>query len=209
VKTDASISSDAAGVADAVLLEPSIAEQAATITSGIWGIDDSDGHKTGALPGGTDFLVISPESEVAALRAEEVAKLIRLDLAAPDSVLQAVSTLPIEAVLVDAPAKGSLKVADLLDYLRVGAMVRRPIILPVAADFVLEQLVALRDSGVAAVLFEVKNPGDLEKLKQMRTAIDEFPEPPRRDRNRDSVVPSLPAVQMPQPHTHDDDEDDD
>src|SRR5262245_7778313 len=88
VRTDAAIASEAGAVADAVLFENSIAPDAPKPDHGIWGIDATDGKTVST--DGADFIVISADSEISALKAEEVSKLIRLDIAAPDSVLQAV-----------------------------------------------------------------------------------------------------------------------
>lgn len=209
VASDTELAKSAASVADALLVGPGFSADADSAPAGIWGIDASESAGSGAAAeSGADFVVISAESEISALRAEEVSKLIRLDVTAPDSVLQAVGTLPVEAVLVGAPAKGTLKVADLLDYLRVGTMVRRPLILPVAASFGIDQLVAIRDAGIAAVCMTVTSAADIERLQAMRKTIDEFPEPPKRDRNRDGVTPTLPAMQASQHHSHDHDDDD-
>jgi hypothetical protein len=142
---------------------------------------------------GADFVVVDLSADAVTLRSDEGAKLLRLPLNTPDGALRAVGVLPVDAILVEDAVGKRLSVDELLNYLRLGAMSMRPIVVSVGPDFADDQLVSLRDASVAAVLVHVKGDSDVAAVQKFREAIDHFPQPPRKDRSDRA----MPLVSMP------------
>lgn len=186
-----------AGIADAIIVDAgaATAERIAELGA-VVGLTAST--HAAQLPDlkalGADFLVIGLGADAIALRSEEGAKVLRLPLDTPDGSLRALSLLPIDVVLVEETVGKRLSVAELLNYLRLGALSSRPLIVTVDADFAPDQLVSLRDAGIAAVCVPVKRDDDLAVVSAFREMIDTFPQPPRRERGLDR---SAPLVSIP------------
>ncbi len=185
------LAAQAAEHADAVVLLGAAATAGGDLKNTIAGVELGDDQAEAGE--GTDFVIIETSSDSSALRAREAAKLLRLPLDTPDATLRGVSALPVEALVVVEPPKGRLSVASLLGYLRLGAMAMRPVIVPLTPDFDAEQLVSIRDAGIAAVILPVKSSGDVAVLKKLRETIDAFPHPPKGKAGLDSVFASLPT----------------
>ncbi|MCS6802206.1 MAG: hypothetical protein RMM58_12345 [Chloroflexota bacterium] len=186
-----------APLVDALIIDASAAtaEEIAEIGA-VVGINA--GNRAAQLPDlkalGADFVVIGLGADAVALRMEEGAKVLRLPLDTPDGSLRAISVLPVDVVLVEETVGKRLSVDELLNYLRLGALSARPLIVTVDADFAPDQLVSLRDASVAAVCVPVTSEDDIAIVEAFRHTIDSFPAPPRRDRGLDR---SLPLVSIP------------
>lgn len=188
------LASQASGFADALIIQAdgastgTLAEQLGSAIFGLSAADKVEQHPD-LKAAGADFLVIGRDTDAVALRSEEGAKLLRLTLDTPDGSLRAISVLPIDALLVENTVGKRLSVDELLNYLRLGALSGRPLIVTVDADFAPDQLVSLRDASVAAVCLPVRSAKDVEVLRTFRETIDHFPQPPRRDRGFDRTMP--------------------
>ncbi|GIW08533.1 MAG: hypothetical protein KatS3mg060_3338 [Dehalococcoidia bacterium] len=191
------LAKDLVGVADAIIVDARDATAEAIAELGaIVGVQA--GNHAEDLPDlkalGADFMVIGLGADAVALRTEEGAKVLRLPLDTPDGSLRAIAVLPVDIVLVDETVGKRLSVDELLNYLRLGALSARPLVVTVATDFAADQLVSLRDASVAAVCVSVDDEEGVSVVKTFRETIDAFPQPPRRERGLDR---SMPLVSLP------------
>lgn len=206
------LAKDVASVADALVVKVA-ADKASSVAeavdTAVWGVDLAGANAGDEFSeAGADFVVLDANSDASVLKAHDGATLLRITGTAPDGILRVIATLPVDAILPDQPASGRLKVADLLDFLRVGALAGKPTILPVGTDFDLDQLVSLRDAGVSAVLVTVKSSNDVEVVKAAREKIANFPMPPKRPLDRSGFSVSVPQPAVSHNHAPDPDDPD-
>ncbi|MCL6649473.1 MAG: hypothetical protein K6U89_14195 [Chloroflexi bacterium] len=211
---DLELARSAAPLADAIVLRLAVppSDLSTQLNGVIYGLEAPPGSAPPDLrTTGADFLVLGLEADAVALRLEEGAKLLQLPREIPDGSLRAVSTLPVDGILTAERLGSRLVVAELLHFLRLGALSSRPLIVAVDPQFAPEQLVSLRDAGIAGVLLPLTGTDDLNALERFRQAIDHFPQPPRKDRPLDRAVPLVtlppppprpaPEPEIPQPET--------
>jgi hypothetical protein len=197
VGTNLELATKAGAIVDAVIIDAGAASAEAIGQIGtVVGLQAGDHAEE--LPDlkalGADFVVIGLRADAVALRTEEGAKVLRLPLDTPDGSLRAISILPVDLVLVEETVGKRLAVDELLNYLRLGALSGRPLVVTVEAEFAPDQLVSLRDASVAAVCLPLTDDRDLAVVKTFRETIDAFPQPPRRERGLDR---SMPLVSLP------------
>ncbi|MCS7001690.1 MAG: hypothetical protein NZ518_02460 [Dehalococcoidia bacterium] len=195
VGDDLALAKEASAVADAIIArvdESSVAATKDAIGGAICGVDVS----ACALPLdqatslGLDFVVVNAHASADYVKASEADRLMRLPLDASDGMLQALSALAIDAVIPAVEVSGALTIANLLDFMRLVALTRKPIVLAVSTTFPSEQLVTLRDANVSGVVVALRCADDIETLKRFRQAIDSFPKPPKRERDVIALAPT-------------------
>ncbi len=189
--TDASAVTQAAkDGADAVLVSEEstpgdvakLAEAAEETPWGVWLEKPEAGDTERLKEAGCDFMVFKVETAPAALLAVEEPGIV---LIAPpslaDTQARAINLLPIEAVMLGEEAKGvsssPLTVQNILDILRLKALVSKPVLVTAGPDITAEELQSLRDAGVEAVAVADGGPG----IASLRGLIENL-KPPRKRR---------------------------
>ncbi len=141
---------------------------------------------------GYDFTVLSPASPIAAApKNEKTGKILQVESSMDDGLLRALNDLPVDAVLVtDTFGEGNTLGYHHLMILRYLAMlVRKPLIVPAPPSISNDELKALWDAGVEAVLVPVDLSKD-ENLKALHEAAAKLP--PRtahKDKKIDVFLP--------------------
>jgi hypothetical protein len=126
---------------------------------------------------GLDFAVLSPASSVnSAPKNEKTGKILQVESSMDDGLLRAINDLPVDAVLAtDSFSEGTTLVYHHLMILRYLAMlVRKPLIVPVPAAISNDELKALWDAGIEAVLVPVDITKD-QNLKALHEAAIKLP----------------------------------
>ncbi|HLZ70889.1 MAG TPA: hypothetical protein VKV26_13385 [Dehalococcoidia bacterium] len=162
-----------------------------------------------AREGGFDFIVFNGDEAPAAVLLEEDAGLVmQAPDELPDSLLQALQWLPIDALLVR--WKGALTVRRQLELQRVSGFSRKPLFLFLANEPAGRELEALREAGVVGIVVDLGESGGEKRLAALRAAIDGLRPRPKRSRN-DSGLLSVNSsmLTMAEPVQEDDDDDDD
>jgi hypothetical protein len=198
----AKITTDAAGSplkniegADAVLLESPDMELTAKKLVKIveplgetpWGIYlEQSMDTTDALDKtGCDFTVTTPISPIASSpKNEKTGKIIEIESAMDDGLIRAINDLPVDAVLA-ADSFGdsnTLTYHHLMILRHIAFLVRKPLIVPVPASISKDELEALWNAGIEAVLVPIDITKD-ENLKKLHDIAVKFP-PRKADKQK-------------------------
>jgi hypothetical protein len=154
-----------------------------------------------------DFVIVGPNAPAAALIEEELAIVLQLHEELSDVQLRALEPWSLDAIFLDremAPAT----IMKVLELQRVGGLARKPLLVPLPIDSTKDDLLALRDAGVAMLGVDTKERGALDSLKKFREVIDALPRKrPRKDDKREAFLPT--GTGGGAAHEHGDEDDDD
>lgn len=163
----------------------------------------ADGHPCGLLAAGDadlsalhgaglDFLALSPDAPARLLQNEDTTFLLRVDHDLTDVQLHTIEALPVDALYLDAGA-APLTISRQMEIQRVSGLTRKSIMLSVASDSTQDDLLSLRESGVALIAVDMANQDAAEALRHLRGLIDALP---KRGRQRGQERPgiTLPTV---------------
>jgi hypothetical protein len=128
---------------------------------------------------GCDFMVISPMSPLNTMpKKEKTGKILQVDSSMDDGLLHAVNDLPVDAALVtDSFGDGDTLVWHHLMLLRhMALLISKPLIVPVPAAITEDELKALWDAGVEAVVVAL----DIAKGENLKDLHDIAAKLPRR-----------------------------
>ena len=133
---------------------------------------------------GLDFVVLAPEAPAAALQDQELAVLLHVNDEITDIQLRTIDPLPLEAIYFE-PDAAPLTIRRQMELQRISGMARKPLLLQVQPDAEQQDLLALREAGVALAAVDLKEAGALDALRRLRGVIDALPSrrrPGREDR---------------------------
>lgn len=172
-----------------------------------WGIAVEESNDTGeALDNsGCDFVVLTPASPVgAAPKNEKTGKIMQVESSMDDGLLRALNDLPVDAVLTadSFDEDGGMSYHHLMILRYMALLIRKPLLVPVPAGVTKEELKALWDSGVEAVVVPVDCAKD-ETLKELREVAATLP--PRVSNKVDVFLPRA-AARQPEPEPPDEEE---
>jgi hypothetical protein len=159
---------------------------------------------------GCDFVVISPVSPLNAMpKNEKTGKILQVDSSMDDGLLRAISDLPADAALVtDSFGEEHTLVWHHLMLLRYMAMlISKPLIVLVPSGITEDELKALWDAGVEAVLVPV----DISKgetLKELHEIAAKLPRrTPKKQGKMNVFLPrSAESKEAPPPEEEEEDE---
>jgi hypothetical protein len=157
-----------------------------------WGIAIEESKDTGDTfeNSGCDFVVLTPASPVnAAPKNEKTGKIMQVESSMDDGLLRALNDLPVDAVLsADSfEENGALSYHHLMILRYMAQIIKKPLLVPVPAGITKEELKALWDAGVEAVVVPVDCAKD-ETLKELREVAATLP--PRASHKLDIFLPS-------------------
>ncbi len=160
-----------------------------------------------AHEGGFDFIVFNADEAPAAVLLEEDAGLVmQAPDELPDSLVQALQWLPLDALLVR--WEGTLTVRRQMELQRVSGFSRKPLFLFMANEPSARELEALREAGVVGIVVDLTQRGGEARLAALRTTIDGLRPRPKRSRDGFGLVTTTsPLLAVAEP-SHDDDDDD-
>ena len=151
-----------------------------------------------------DFVLVGPNAPAAALIEEELAIVLQLREELSDVQLRSLEPWSLDAIYVDREV-ASATIMKALELQRVGGLARKPLLVPLPVDSTKDDLMALRDAGVAMLAVDTKERGALDSLKKFRETIDALPRRrPRKDDKREAFLPTSGAGAA---HEHEEDDD--
>ncbi len=137
---------------------------------------------------GADFVVVEWQSASAEVHLEEgIGLVLELGLDASDTTLRLLADLPLDALVVPAPAE-PLTLARLMEVRRLAALSRTTLLMEIGEEIGISRLQALRDAGVVGVILA---DGAQGRLAGLREAIEALPARGRRREDRvDAILPN-------------------
>jgi hypothetical protein len=201
---DAIKSASDIGNASGVLIRPDSAPLTATSLKkivatlpdtpvGIY-LEDADDKEVAAMTeSGCDFVAFPASSRISAAPADKKpGRILQVESAMDDSLLKAVNSLPVDAVLVaDTFEGGALVWHELMIFQNLANMLAKPLIINIPANITEAELKALWEAGVDGAIVEASalKPGG---LKELQKAIGKLP--PRSARKRGRIEALLPRT---------------
>jgi hypothetical protein len=152
-----------------------------------------------------DFVLVGPNAPAAALIEEDLAIVLQLHEELSDVQLRSLEPWSLDAIFLDREA-ASATIMKVLELQRVGGLARKPLLVPLPVDSTKDDLMALRDAGVAMLAVDTRERGALDSLKKYRETIDALPR--KRARKEDKREAFLPTSGAGATHEHDEEEDD-
>ncbi len=186
-----------------------IAEIYTEIPVGVY-IEDADEKVTDALAeAGCDFLVFPPSSRLFSVSEEKkTGKIIQVESSMDDSLLRAVNSFSVDAVIAaDTFTGGAMSWHELLIFQHLANTISRPLIINIPPDVTEAELKALFEAGADGVIAEdsALKAGGLKKLQELIGKL-----PPRSARKRGKVDATLPhgggGAAAPAPDEEEEDE---
>jgi len=198
---------DYAEAADALLISLAQSKLAATTLQTMvrplkdipWGVylEDGDDKKTATLiTAGCDFVVFPAASPISTTPQDtKVGKILQVESSMDDSLLRAISNLPIDAVLVTDTLEesGLLLWHQLMIYQHLTNLINKPLLASVPLNITESELKALWEAGVDGVVVEAKT-GKPESLKTLRQTINKLPPRSARRRGKNEALLPYPSV---------------
>jgi hypothetical protein len=157
-------------------------------------LEDADGKEIEALTeAGCDFVVFPASSRISAAPADKKpGRILQVESAMDDSLLRAVNSLPLDAVLLaDTFAGGSLVWHELMIFQHLANTMAKPLIINIPSNTTEAELKALWEAGVDGVIVEASTM-KAGGLKELQKAIGKLP--PRSARKRGKIDALLPRT---------------
>ena len=127
-----------------------------------------------------------------------------------EHAIHALSALTHGLVLMPALRDLPLSVETAVDIQRILSVVDKPFIVEAPEGIGSGDIELLRNMGVAGIFVDLDGPEDLERISEVKKAIDALPRRRERRENRDALLPQSPAPEQGGvPDTTEDDFDDD
>ncbi len=197
--------------ADAVLLtgtpgEKELAAAVAAADSRPCGLLDpqADAEAIAALrKAGLDFLTLGAEAPASALLDEKLALLLHLNEELTDIELRTLDSLSLEAIYLER-SNGPLTIRRQMELRRVSGLARTPLLLAVQSDIEEQELLSLREAGVALVALDLRERGAADALRRLRGVIDGLPS--RRSRNDERGAVTIGQVASKEPEEEEEEE---
>ena len=215
------LSARAAG-ADAVLLKiskPAAAVEALQkltkslpdIILGGWLQGGGNGDIERLTKAGCDFIVFPAASTPLAIAKnnKETGKILDVESSLSEGLLRTVNELPVDAVLIAGEEKEQpLTWQRLMGFRRFADLLTKPLLVSVTSQVTGEELLALWEAGVTAVVVEIDAKQPEDRLMKLRQEIDKLEFSTRRNRRGGALVPNA-GQRAGRPATEEDDDEDD
>ena len=158
---------------------------------------------------GADFIVFGPNVPLAGLLEEKIGKIIEVDSFLSDWMLRSLNAMPVDAVLVSHHKKEGAVVTfeDLLVFQRLGAVLNKPLLIPVPGIISEKELSTLWEAGVDGVVVPAEAGQDAEAVVKIRDIISRLPYPSNKSKEKTS--PIAPRVSLKEPEPEEEEEEDD
>ena len=175
-----------------------------------WGVRPDIRAGKPAVKNGADYVVITAEQAPLSILAEKKAgKVLGISPSITDVLLRAVNDIGIDAVLLDCPQDGreGLTLRDLLEFRRFTAMLSKPVIVTVPASISDDDILAIWEAGVVALLLpEGISPA---AVRELRERIDKLTFPTQRKGGHEGLFPRLSGQAVKEaPETSEEEEED-
>ena len=152
------------------------------------------GIKQMAKAGG-DFLVFpAANTPLALLQNDEVGKILEVESSLSEGLLRTVNELPVDAVLIAGEQEEGhfLTWHHLMLFQHFADLLTKPLLASTPPDITADELQALWKAGVDGVVIEVEVGQPVDRLKELRQAIDKLAFPSQRKRGKaEALLPHI------------------
>ena len=140
---------------------------------------------------GLDFLAVGVQAGANVLLDEGVTFLLHLREELTDVQLRAVEPMPFAGVYAERDAAPAT-IMRMIELQRLSGLTRKPLLLTLPPESKEEDLLSLREAGVALVAVDLRERGATDALRRLRGVIDGLPRR-RKPRSEERAAPSLPS----------------
>jgi hypothetical protein len=136
-----------------------------------------------------DFVVVTTHAPAAILVEEDLAVVLQLRDDIPDFQLRALEPWSLDAIFIEREFSPGT-IMKVLDLQRVGGLSRKPLLVQVSGETSNDELLALRDAGVAMLAVDMKDRNGIDSLRKLRGTVDALPRRrPRKEDKRQAMLP--------------------
>lgn len=136
-----------------------------------------------------DFLVFpAVTTSLAAIQNEEVGKILEVEPSLDEGMLKAVNELPVDAVLIAGENKESLTWHHLMLFQRFANLLTKPLLASIPSKVTAAELQAIWETGVNGVVVEVGVGHPVDRVSELRQAIDKLAFPGQSKRRKATGV---------------------
>jgi hypothetical protein len=162
--------------------------------------EDADDEEAAALAGaGCDFLVFPASSRISGPEDKKTGRILQVESAMDDSLLRAVNSLPVDAVMAaDTFSGGAMSWHELMIFQHLANSFNKPLIVNIPPDIKEAELKALWEAGADAVVADASGM-KADEMKELEKQIEKLP--PRSRRKRGKVDALLPRAGEEAPST--------
>ena len=157
------------------------------------------------MEAGVDFIVFPSTAPLTGLLSKDIGRIIEIDITIGDTTLRTLNDTPVDAVLISHrnPDDKVMTWEDLMGLQRISGMVKKPAIAQVPSGISREELQALWESGIDAVVVEVAGSEGGETLNRLRENIDRLEYPKAKNEKGLAIAPRVQFTSRPE---HDEEE---
>ena len=144
---------------------------------------------------GCDFIVFpATNTSLAILQDNDMGKILEVEPSLSEGLLRAVNELPVDAVLIGGKQDRDsfLTWHHLMLFQRFADLLTKPLLVSIPSNVTDNELQALWEAGVGGVIVEVQVGQPVERLKELRQAIDKLTPPsPRKQGKVEALLPHI------------------
>lgn len=162
---------------------------------GGWLRDIGQGEVKQMVKVGCDFMVFpATTTSLAILQGDELGKILQVEVSLNEGLLKAADELPVDAVLVGSEQEGEyfLTWHHLMIFQRFASLLTKPLLVSIPPNVTANELQALVEAGVDGVIVEVGIGKPVQRLSQLRQAVDKLTLPSSRKRGKPEAL--LPHI---------------
>ena len=180
--------------ADDVAALEKVCETNKNIPAGGWLKGSSAATLKKAVNAACDFVVFPGTIPLTLTQKEKMGKVLELDTALNERYLRAIGELPIDAVLAFVKGEDiSLTINHLMAFQYLIITINKPVMISIPLSLTSDELQALWDMGINGVVVELADEKSIEKLAELRKAVEKLAPPAFRKKFKASAT--IPRMQ--------------
>jgi len=172
-----------------------MSQAAPDIPWGGWLRDINEGGIKQMAKAGCDFVVFPAANTPLALpQNDEVGKILEIESSLSDGLLRTANELPVDAVLIASGQEGGhfLTWHHLMLFQHFADLLTKPLLASTPPDVTANELQTLWKAGVDGVVIEVEIGQPVDRLKELRQAINKLAFPSQRKREKaEALLPHI------------------
>jgi hypothetical protein len=142
---------------------------------------------------GIDFAILDPQAHASALLDEQLGLVLQIRDELTDMQLRVLDALSLDALYVERES-GPLTIFRQMELQRIGGLSRKALLVRARADAQQQDLLALREAGVALLGIDLRERDGIEGVRHLRAVIDGLPRRRARKRSEERSEVRLPGV---------------
>ena len=171
---------------------------------GWWLDSDAEKDLEKLLKLGDDFVVFPIDASLALPQDDKLGRVLLIDSSLNASLLRAIDTLPVNAVLVKSGQDSRLTWQDLAFFSLLSSVLTKPLLAGTPSTISNDELQSLWEAGVDGIVIEVEVDKPAGKVNELRQLIDGLSY--SKSRKRGKVEPLIPYLKSDTGVTSEDEE---